>query len=535
MEELFPSLAPDGRSVVYASRVAGDWDIYKRDLGDGEIRNLTGASQEDDTQPAFSPDGEWIAFRSDREGGGVFVMSASGESTRRLTPVGHYYHPAWSPDGREIICTRESVTDPAERRAGPRKVWAFTVADGKQRLITSDDVAQPQWSKHGRRIAYWGMRQNTQRDIWTMPSGGGEPVDVTNDKHLDWNPVWSPDGKHLYFLSDRAGGMKLFRVAIDEESGKALGEIERVFTPDGQVIRNLSSARNGNLVYAALAQRKILRRVAFDPIRGSLAGEASQLGDASLSLDDPDISPDGDWIVCRNLREGRENVMLLRSDGSGEPRLLTNDAYKDRGPRWSPDGRRIAFYSNRSGAWEIWTIRSDGGDKQRLTFTEGANVYYPVWAPDGARLVYTRHGGFPFVIEINSPLSERRPQPLILSNGEEVTFWPRDWSPDGRKLAGGWREGMNNPGVVGLYSFPSRRPEPLNLPGAALAWLNDNRRILIRMNEKIYLVDGQTEKHHEILNPFPGRVLQIALSRDNRWLFYSLEESEADIWMLSIK
>jgi dipeptidyl aminopeptidase/acylaminoacyl peptidase len=90
--------------------------------------------------------------------------------------------------------------------------------------------------------------------------------------------------------------------------------------------------------------------------------------------------------------------MLLKSDGSGELRALTDDAYKDRGPRWSPDGRRIAFYSNRSGAWEIWTIASDGGDKRRLTFTEGANVYFPIWSPSGDRLVYTRHGGLPFVI-----------------------------------------------------------------------------------------------------------------------------------------
>ena len=227
--------------------------------------------------------------------------------------------------------------------------------------------------------------------------------------------------------------------------------------------------------------------------------------------------------------------MLLRSDGAGEPRLLTNDDYKDRGPRWSPDGRRIAFYSNRSGAWEIWTVKSDGGAKQRLTFTEGANVYFPIWSPDGARLVYTRHGGVPFVIEVDSPLHERRPQSLLSPDEAEMSFWPRDWSADGRKLAGRWRSNLNDEPVVGLYSFPLRRFEALALSGSALAWLNDNRRLLFRQDNKVFLVDSRTQKHHEAFNPFPHRILQAVLSRDNRWLYYSLEQTEADVWMLSLK
>ncbi|HEY8458766.1 MAG TPA: protein kinase, partial [Blastocatellia bacterium] len=259
-EELFPSLAPDGRSLVYASRERGNWDIYWREIGGDGVRNLTGGCQEDDTQPAFSPDGKWIAFRSQRDGGGVFVMSATGESVRRLTPAGYFHHPAWSPDGREILCTRENVVDPAARTAGPRQLWAFPIGAGEGRLVTNDDVAQPQWSPRGHRIAFWGNRRNTHRDIWTMPARGGEPVDVTNDEYLDWNPVWSPDGRHLYFLSDREGDMKLFRVAIDEESGRTLGRIERIPTPEGYAIRHFTFARNGDLAYVALSQRRTLYR-----------------------------------------------------------------------------------------------------------------------------------------------------------------------------------------------------------------------------------------------------------------------------------
>ena len=75
--ELFPSLSPDGKSVVYAGKASGNWDLYVQRIGGKNPRNLTADSTADDTQPAFSPDGERIAFRSDRDRGGIFVMGAT--------------------------------------------------------------------------------------------------------------------------------------------------------------------------------------------------------------------------------------------------------------------------------------------------------------------------------------------------------------------------------------------------------------------------------------------------------------------------
>jgi WD40-like Beta Propeller Repeat len=99
--EIYPSLSPDGGFVVYESRASGVSDLYRQRIG-GETRfNLTADSGADDTEPAFSPDGDRIAFRSEREGGGIFVMGATGESVRRITDAG--FNPAWSPDGRRIV------------------------------------------------------------------------------------------------------------------------------------------------------------------------------------------------------------------------------------------------------------------------------------------------------------------------------------------------------------------------------------------------------------------------------------------------
>src|SRR6266581_4867882 len=87
--EYFPSLSPDGKSFVYASHAAGNWDIYLQRVGGKNPINLTKDSSADDTQPAFSPDGERIAFRSEREGGGIFLIGATGESVKRLTDSGY--------------------------------------------------------------------------------------------------------------------------------------------------------------------------------------------------------------------------------------------------------------------------------------------------------------------------------------------------------------------------------------------------------------------------------------------------------------
>ncbi len=90
--------------------MAGNWDIYIQRVKGGDAINLTADSGISDTQPSFSPDGEWIAFRSERDDGGIFIMGATGESVRRLTDFG--YNPIWYPDGRSILCETVGITSP---------------------------------------------------------------------------------------------------------------------------------------------------------------------------------------------------------------------------------------------------------------------------------------------------------------------------------------------------------------------------------------------------------------------------------------
>ncbi|MGH9752173.1 MAG: protein kinase domain-containing protein [Blastocatellia bacterium] len=532
-EDLFPSLAADGQSFVYASRASGNWDIYLQEINGETARNLTQDCADHDTHPAFSPDNARIAFRSEREGGGIFVMSAQGGQIRKLSDVGH--HPAWSPDGQEIIYSLEMVDYPQNRRLPPDGLWAINVASGRKRQISDQDIAMPQWSPHGHRIAYWGQRKNAQRDIWTIPASGGAPVEVTNDEHLDWNPVWSPDGKYLYFASDRTGTMNLWRVAIDEQTGEALGNLEQVRTPSAYS-QHFSLSRDGrSLAYVERNTQKNLRRVAFDPERGLAVGESNWVIKGSRWVVDPDLSPDEAWLICSSGGDEQEDLFLINSDGAGARRQLTNDASRDRGPRWAPDGKRIAFYSDRGGTWEIWTINNDGSGLRRLTFTAGANAYFPLWSPDGGRLVYTNGAAAPFMIEAAKPWQEQTPQPVLSAAESQVRFWVRSWSPDGLKLAGKWEKIGEKILTFASYSFPARQYEPLTkLDAGYCVWLNDNRRLLFPYDGKIFLIDSQTKKTKEVLSTDPHMITQFVISRDNRLLYFAVDVAESDIWLLSL-
>ncbi|PYS56603.1 MAG: hypothetical protein DMF74_28180, partial [Acidobacteria bacterium] len=423
----------------------------------------------------------------------------------------------------------EGVVDPGRSNPNSR-IWAVNVATGERRLVTKEDSVQPNWSPHGHRIAYWGRPNGAQRDILTIPAGGGEPLPVTNDAATDWNPVWSPDGKYLYFASDRGGSMNLWRVPIEEQTGKVLGQPEAVTTPS-PYSAHLSFSRDGRrMVYAQTVSKANLQQVGFDPAKETVTSQPVWITQGSRLANTPNLSLDGEWLVFDSQGGQQEDLFVIRQDGTGL-RQLTDDIYKDRIPRWSPDGKRIAFFSDRSGKWEIWTINSDGSGLQQLTYASGT-VNNPVWSPDGTRLAYRNAGGSPSIIEVGKPWQEQSPQKLPpMSDSNDWGPW--SWSPDGRRLAGG-----RTPGGAGIvvYSLESQQYEKLTDFGSLPVWLSDSRRLLFPHQGKLYLVDSQSKKIHEVLSVAPYVFSSGgALSRDDRLIYFSLVTTEADIWLMTLE
>ena len=535
-----PSLSPDGKSVVYVSDAGSRLGLYLLRVGGRNPVALTADSSVDDWQPAFSPDGERIAFRSEREGGGIFVMGSTGESVKRVTDFG--FNPSWSPDGKEIVVANGAFLFPSDRGGRIGGLIAVNLETGKKREVSSaGDCMQPSWSPHGKRIAYWGLRgTGGQRDLWTVAADGSEAktdgVEVTHDAPLDWSPTWSPDGKYLYFASNRGGTMNLWRIAIDEATGRVLGEPEPITTPSlwsGE----LSFSRDGTkLAYGSLDWRSTLVKVGFDPKTEAILGAPVPIMKSTQPIRDHQVSADGQWIAFMQTGS-QEDLFVVRTDGS-QFRRLTDDTYRDRGPSWSPDGKLIAFYSDRSGSYQVWTIRPDGSGLERLTQTQGS-LNYPVWSPDGRRIATAGIPGSWYLIDLASGGSPRPARLMPMINKEEG-FWPLSWSPDGQRLAGVVIQQNGTLRAVATYSFPTGLYDVIDVGRGGFwrvpAWLADSRRLLVRDRWGIFLLDTATKKMRRLISIGGyGIGLSVGVSRDNRSITYTETGTEGDIWLAEFK
>ncbi len=529
-EERQAQIGPGGASFAFVSDVSGNPDIYLQRVGGRNPVHLTPDSAEADTAPAFSPDGERIAFRSERDGvGGIFVMGSTGESVKRLTDFG--FDPAWSPDGKQIVFSDKDGQDPYSRQV-PAFLWLVSAGGGDIRQLTrAGDAVQPRFSPSGRRIAFWGLKAGSgQRDIWTIPAEAtGEPVAVpiTSDPTMDWNPVWAPDGRHLYFASERGGSMNLWRVRIDEASGSPRGEPEPVTTPS-HTSGSISFTRDGLLMmFVSSDRRSTIQAFRFDSAAGRAVEPPRAVFQGSRVIYTQDISPTGEWIAFTPLG-GREDLFVVKRDGTGY-RQLTDDAARDRGPCWSPDGSRIAFYSDRSGRYETWSIRPDGSVLTQLTKTTGTARTEVVWSPDGKRIA-SDDGTLTWVEELTQPPTQREAEALPPLEGG-VAMQPRSWSPDGTTLAGSPTFRVSANSVTLLYSFATRRYSALPEGRGWPVWLTDSRRLLVGRHDQIVLLDTRSGRATPVLGA-GGQGL--SLSRDGRWASYIETHSDADVWMATL-
>jgi serine/threonine protein kinase/Tol biopolymer transport system component len=527
--EVFPSLSPGGDVFVYAkAREDENFDVYYQRVEGGSPIDLTEESPVADTQPAFSPDGRQIAFRSERDGGGIFLMGATGESVRRLTSGG--YNPAWSPDGSEIVYATEGIDDPL-RRSTVSQLWRVRVADGSRRRIAGGDAVQPSWSPHDRRIAYWGIPDgSTRRVIWTIPAGGGAPVQVIDDGHINWNPMWSPDGGWLYYVSDRIGSPNLWRVRIDEGSGKVLGDPEPLTTP-AQWSGQLSVDASGrHIAYATRDGRSNLERLPFDPVEGRVTGPPQPVTQGSTRMvRSGDVSPDGQWIVY-DTSSPKEELFVARTDGTGV-RQITNDEFKDRVPRWSPSGDRILFYSDRSSAsYEAWTIRPDGSGLRQVSAARGVVLFDPIWAPDGRRVLYSLEDRVSQIVD-----TELGPAPRDLpAMPAGRLFLPSSWSPDGTRLLGAVLTDDKEADLM-VYSLDTGRYEPVAVSGTGAVWLDDDRAVYLH-DGSLWLLDVRSGASRRLLSPPERSVYKVvAAARDGRSLYVVREINEGDVKMLDMR
>jgi Tol biopolymer transport system component len=280
-----------------------------------------------------------------------------------------------------------------------------------QRLPLVVDFHEPAVSPHGHRIAFTGRASpvirhgfavpNTSRtDLWTVSLDGRAPQRVTSDAAVDRSPMWSADGHHLYYVSDRNGSSAIWRIAIEERSGLARGTPEMISTPYSQPAKLSRSADGRRLVWADTQRVERLMRIAFDAEARTTRGAPAEIAPGSPEWEDPDAPSD----------------RPPRAPAAASPPLpLAAPAFPG---RWSPD--RSLFAGTAGGA--VWVYST--ATREHYQLRPGKS---PVWLNDGRRIIYASEGRL-YLAEAVLKISRE-----LLSLADQTLEGPR-LSPDNRRL-----------------------------------------------------------------------------------------------------
>lgn len=492
--DLHPALSPAGDAIAFASDRGGTFEIHVRALGSGGADIAITSDGAQNVQPAWSPDGRFIAYHS-ASNGGVWVMPARGGVARQIAP--HGSAPKWAADGRRIVFQSDEQADIAPTGFGAQigsTIWIVDVDGGAPTQLTTEGHpagghGAPAWSHDGRHVVFSVFDGGDDDGVWVADVESKRTWPIEREIR-GYESTFGEGDRALYV----AGGTPVvYRIPFDPVAGERTGPSMPIVVPSVAGVRGLSIGADGRtLAFAGLALGSHIwvQPVARD---GRPTGSAHALTtDTRRRSYAPSVSPDGARVAYMSARRGEaSNVWVVAVEGDGEPVQLTDDAGIEWAPSWFGDSRRVAYISEsgqgaRGGiqAVDVFTRRSElvRTIDSRPEFAPGADdpqgrVAEMQLSPSVERLAFSVAA---------SPFGRRRLylatiEPFVaraLSDGTRSIGYPA-WSPDEQRIAVQIQEaGATHLGVVDVATGELRQVTHERGQIWVRSWSPDRRRVV---------------------------------------------------------
>jgi len=412
-------ISPDGKTIVFD--MLGD--IYTMPVTGGRAKALrTGLAFE--VQPRYSPDGTYISFTSDAEGGNnIWVMTADGQNAKAITKEKYRLlnNAVWTPDGKSLVARKHYTS---ERSVGAGEMWQYPLVGSAGLQITKrkndqQDVNDPSISPDGRYLYYaedmypggfFQYNKDPNSQIYVIKQYDfttGKTKTITGGPGGAARPIISRDGKNLAFVKrireqtvlyihDLATGEEkpiYFDLDKDQQEAWAVFGVYPYFSwmPNNRDLVFWSAGK----IHSINIDSKVIKNIPFEIDTSIKLTETHQVkrkafteNFSSKMIKDVKTSPNGNTIIFTSLGH-----IYKKTLPNGIPARISNLSDFEADPSFSPDGKSVLFVTwNDENLGAIYSINLDGSGLKKLTKQKG--IYRtPVYDGSGSKIAYRKESG----------------------------------------------------------------------------------------------------------------------------------------------
>ena len=452
----YPDIHKDKIAFTYGG------DLWVVSSQGGVARKLTSHPGEE-VFPKFSPDGKYIAFTGEYEGGThVYVMPAEGGEPRQIT-----FHPdifdvpermgyndqiiEWYPDGKKLLfrSRRES------HRASGSKLFGIDADGGFPEVLKIPESGLASFSPDGNKLAYnRGFREfrtwkrykgGLAQDVWIYDLKNNKVEQITDWEGTDSSPMWHEN--KIYFNSDRDHTLNIFSYDVNTKKTKKVTNHKDYDVKWPSIGPGFIVYENGGYLYVLNLETEDSKKISVE-VPGDVILTRPNYENVSDLIQSASLSPAGKRAVF----SARGDIFTVPAEKGNARNITQTQGIREISPVWSPDGKWVAYLSDRTGEYDIYIRPQDGeGEEERITRDGDCYRFDLKWSPDSKKILWTDKKMRLFYVDIEDK------DPVMVDEAKYTQIWVANWSPDSKWITYTKNEAHFYEAIY-LYNLDEKKP-----------------------------------------------------------------------------